>query len=152
MSPVFQADWLERGMCVINVSAYEVPVDAYECFDVAIRQGVAGVLPVAQSDDIRTDIGGSPVAYVAGTSLQRRILPPKNPHGPAWHRDLPLFADLASGGAQGRSNDQQITFYANTGNQGLQFAAVGGLMYRNAVARGVGRQLPTDWFVQEIRD
>ncbi len=152
MSPVFQTDWLEPGMCVINVSAYEVPADAYGCFDVAIRQGVAGAVPVAQSEDIRTDIGGSPVAYIAGTSLQRRILPPKNPHGPAWHRDLPLFADLASGDVQGRSNDQQITFYANTGNQGLQFAAVGGLMYRNAVARGVGRKLPTDWFVQDIRD
>ena len=152
MAPVFQTDWLEPGMCVINVSAYEVPADAYKRFDIAIRQGIAGIVPVVQSDDIRTDIGGSPVAYVAGTSAQRRILPPKNPHGPAWHRELPLFADLARGNVLGRTNDQQITFYANTGNQGLQFAAVGGLMYRNAVSRAVGRMLPTDWFVQDIRD
>jgi alanine dehydrogenase len=152
MTPVFQTEWLEPGMCVINVSAYEVPADAYERFDVAIRQGIAGVTPIAQSDDIRTDIGGSPVAYIAGTSEQRRILPPKNPHGPAWHRELPLFADLARRNVPGRTNDHEITFYANTGNQGLQFAAVGGLMYRNALARRAGRTLPTDWFVQDIRD
>jgi ornithine cyclodeaminase/alanine dehydrogenase-like protein (mu-crystallin family) len=152
MTPVFETEWLEPGMCVINVSAYEVPANAYERFDIAIRQGVAGATPIASSDDIRTDIGGSPIAYVAGTREQRRILPPKNPHGPAWHRDLPLFADLANGQVPGRSSDQQIAFYANTGNQGLQFAAVGGLMYRNALARGAGRTLPTDWFVQDIRD
>jgi ornithine cyclodeaminase/alanine dehydrogenase-like protein (mu-crystallin family) len=63
-----------------------------------------------------------------------------------------LFADLARRNVPGRTNDHEITFYANTGNQGLQFAAVGGLMYRNALARGAGRTLPTDWFVQDIRD
>ena len=38
------------------------------------------------------------------------------------------------------------------GNQGLQFAAVGGLVYRKAKQRSVGRGLPTEWFVQDIRD
>lgn len=38
------------------------------------------------------------------------------------------------------------------GNQGLQFAAVGGLVYRLAAARGLGNTVPTEWFVQNIRD
>jgi alanine dehydrogenase len=152
MVPVFDAAWLEPGMCVINVSAYEIPIDAYDRFDVVIRQGVAGVAPVAESDDIRTDIGGSPVSYIAGSAEQRRILPTKNPHKPAWRRDFPLFAELAAGKTLGRTSDEQISFYANTGNQGLQFAAVGSIMYRNAVARGLGRILPTEWFLQDIRD
>jgi alanine dehydrogenase len=152
MTPVFETPWLEPGMCVINVSAYEVPITAYDRFDISIRQGVAGGLPARNSDDVSTDIGGSPVAYVAGSAEQRRVLPPKNPHGPAWHRDFPIFADLALGRAKGRTSAEQITFYANTGNQGLQFAAVGSVMYRNAIARGVGRRLPTEWFLQDIRD
>jgi alanine dehydrogenase len=152
MTPVFESSWLEPGMCVINVSAYEVPADAYDKFDVSIRQGVAGGLPLGSSEDVRTDVGGSPVAYVAGTAEQRMILPPKNPHGPAWHRDFPLFADLALGRTKGMTSGDQITFYANTGNQGLQFAAVGSVMYRNALARGVGRKLPTEWFLQDVRD
>jgi len=152
MAPVFESKWLEPGMCVINVSAYEVPAACYELFDVAIRQGIAGSMPVAETDDLRTDIGGSPVSYVAGTAEQRRILPPKNPNSPAWGRDFPLFSDLALKRTKGRTSDDQITFYANTGNQGLQFAAVGGVIYRNAIAKGVGRDLPTEWFVQDIRD
>jgi alanine dehydrogenase len=152
MIPVFDSSWLEPGMCVINVSAYEIPAEAYDRFDVAIRQGVAGGLPVSDTGDIRTDIGGSPVAYVAGTAEERKTLPPKNPNGPAWHRNFALFADLALDRVQGRTTHEQITFYANTGNQGLQFAAVGSVMYRNAVARGVGRSLPTEWFLQDIRD
>jgi alanine dehydrogenase len=152
MTPVFESEWLEPGMCVINVSAYEVPVACYELFDVAIRQGIAGGMPVAETSDLRTDVGGSPVSYVAGTAEQRRILPPKNPNSPAWGRDFPLFSDLALKRTKGRTSDDQITFYANTGNQGLQFAAVGGVIYRNAIAKGVGRDLPTEWFVQDIRD
>jgi ornithine cyclodeaminase/alanine dehydrogenase-like protein (mu-crystallin family) len=152
MTPVFQAAWLEPGMCVINESAYEVPADAYTRFNVAIRQGVAGGMPITESDDLRTDIGGSPVSYVAGTSEQRQILPPKNPNGAPWHRNLPLFAELALGKVQGRTQDDQVTFYANTGNQGLQFAAVGGIMYRNAIAKGIGKSIPTEWFLQDTRN
>ena len=152
ITPVFEREWLEAGMCVINVSAYEVPNDAYERFDVVVRQGVAGIAPIAESDDLRTDIGGSPVSYVAGTAEERRILPAKNPHTPAWHRNFPLFADVALGRATGRTSETQITFYANTGNQGLQFAAVGSIIYRNAVARGLGREIPTEWFLQDVRD
>ena len=152
MTPVFDAAWLEPGMCVINVSAYEVPPDAYGRFDVVIRQGVAGAAPFAESDDVRTDIGGSPISYIAGSAEERRILPPQNPHRPAWHQPYPLFADLAFGKVRGRTRAEQITFYANAGNQGLQFAAVGSVIYRNAVARGVGRPIPTEWFLQDIRD
>jgi alanine dehydrogenase len=152
MVPVFDADWLEPGMCVINVGAYEVPADAYAKFDVVIRQGTAGATPVVATDDIRIDIGHSPVAYVAGTTEERRILPPKNPNRPAWHQDYPFFADLARGRVSGRTSAEQITFYHNSGNQGLQFAAVGGRIYRNVLAAKLGLPLPVEWFVQDIRN
>jgi hypothetical protein len=107
--------------------------------------------PIPDSNEISTDIGHSPVSYVAGTPQERSILPPKNPNRPAWHGNYPLFADVALGKVSGRTNDEQIAFYANTGNQGLQFAALGGIIYRNAVAKKVGRTLPTEWFLQDIR-
>ncbi len=52
----------------------------------------------------------------------------------------------------GRESDDQITFYHNMGNQGLQFSSTGGLVYRKAKAAGRGRQIPTEWFLQDIRD
>jgi alanine dehydrogenase len=38
------------------------------------------------------------------------------------------------------------------GNQGLQFSSVGGLVYEKALEAKVGRVLPTEWFLQDIRD
>ena len=43
--------------------------------------------------------------------------------------DKPDFADLITGKAKGRTNRDQITFYRNVGNQGLQFSSVGGWVY-----------------------
>jgi hypothetical protein len=49
-------------------------------------------------------------------------------------------------------NRDQITFYRNVGNQGLQFSAVGGWVYAQAVKQKRGREIPTAWFLQDIRD
>jgi hypothetical protein len=78
-------------------------------------------------------------------------LPDKAP-GSGFGGDYPDYCDLLFGRAKGRTSDEQISFYHNMGNQGLQFAAVGGLVYRLASEKGVGNELPTDWFVQDIRD
>lgn len=37
-------------------------------------------------------------------------------------------------------------------SQGTTFAYVGGLVYHKALERGLGRQVPTDWFLQNIRN
>ncbi len=66
--------------------------------------------------------------------------------------DKPDFADLISGKAQGRTSSEQITFYRNVGNQGLQFSAVGGVVYEKIKEMGLGQDIPTDWFLQDIRD
>jgi alanine dehydrogenase len=59
---------------------------------------------------------------------------------------------MVTGRAAGRTSPDQITFYRNLGNQGLQFASVGGLLYDKAMAAGTARALPTEWFLQDIRD
>ena len=49
--------------------------------------------------------------------------------------DKPDFADLVTGKCKGRTSRDQITFYRNVGNQGLQFSSVGGCVYQQAVKR-----------------
>ena len=66
--------------------------------------------------------------------------------------DKPDFADLVSGKCHGRTSRDQVTFYRNVGNQGLQFSSVGGFVYAQARKLGKGREIPTDWFLQDIRD
>jgi alanine dehydrogenase len=63
-----------------------------------------------------------------------------------------MFADIVSGKTPGRTGDDQIT-YSERGNiQGAQFFAVAGVAYEAAKARGLGHELPTEWFLQDIRD
>ena len=152
MTPPFEAAWLEPGMHVANLNPAEVSEDAYRRFDVVIRQGVAGGQPAIASDRQRTEIGLSPMAYIAGSEAEMRRLPQLRPELKGFGGDFPHFADLALGTVPGRVNDDQITFYHNIGNQGLQFSSVGGAVYREAKARGLGREFPTAWLVQDIRD
>ena len=93
------------------------------------------------------------MAFIAGSAEERKRLPRKNPFPSVWHdASIPFFADLAMGRVEGRTRDDQITFYHNIGNQGLQFAAVGSVIYRNAKARGLGHEVPTELFLQDIRN
>ena len=51
-----------------------------------------------------------------------------------------------------RNSESDITFSERGNAQGAQFHAVAGLIYENALANGVGREIPTEWLVQDIRD
>ncbi len=55
-------------------------------------------------------------------------------------------------GKKGRLSGGDIT-YSERGNlQGAPFHAVAGRVYELARERGIGRDLPTEWFLQDIRD
>lgn len=151
MTPTFEPDWVEPGMHVAMLGPCEVSPEAEARFDVKIRQGIGG-LRMPESERIRREVGMSPVAWIAGTQEEMKRLPLKTP-GNGFGGEYPDFCDLVFGRANGRTSPEQITFYHNMGNQGLQFAAVGGLVYRKVAGRGTeGRSMPTEWFVQDIRD
>ena len=150
MDPTFSAEWLEPGMHVTMLGPRELSQDVLDRCDVKIRQGSGGA-KMAESDRVKAEVGHSPTAYVAGTAEEMKRLPPKTEEG-GFGGDYPDYCALVTGKASGRTSDDQITFYHNLGNQGLQFSAVGGLVYRKAKAAGLGREIPTEWFVQDIRN
>jgi alanine dehydrogenase len=162
MKPVYDAEWLEPGQHVTNLGRREMPDAAMSKFDVVVRQGTAG-LQMKESERFQAERGLSPAAFIGGTPEEMKRIPEKNPQ-PGFGGDSPEFmdrgkggdkpdfADLVTGKCKGRTSRDQITFYRNVGNQGLQFSAVGGWVYTEAVRRGLGREIPTDWFLQDIRD
>ena len=162
MQPVYDADWIEKGMHVTNLGRREMPDKAMEKFDLVIRQGTAG-LQMRESERFQAERGLSPAAYLGGTLEEMKRIPAKNPQ-PGFGGDSPEFmdrgkggdkpdfADLVSGKCHGRTGRDQVTFYRNVGNQGLQFSSVGGFVYAQARKLGKGREIPTDWFLQDIRD
>jgi alanine dehydrogenase len=162
MQPVYDADWIEKGMHVTNLGRREMPDEAIARFDVVLRQGTAG-LQMRQTERFQAERGLSPAAFIGGTVEEMQRIPEKNPQ-PGFGGDSPEFtdrgqggnkpdfADLVSGRCKGRTSRDQITFYRNVGNQGLQFSSVGGFVYAQAVRARKGREIPTEWFLQDIRD
>ena len=162
MKPVYDADWLRPGQHVTNLGRREMPDTAMNKFDVVVRQGTAG-LQMKQTERFQAERGLSPAAYIGGSVEQMKRIPEKNPQpgfggdNPEFMDrgkggDKPDFADLVTGKCKGRTHRDQITFYRNVGNQGLQFSSVGGLVYEEARRLKKGREIPTEWFLQDIRD
>ena len=65
-------------------------------------------------------------------------------------KSLPTLPDLLCGRIKGRENDDQITGFVNNIGLGAQFAAVGAKVYEAAKAKGIGREVPLDWFTQDV--
>ncbi|NWG72918.1 MAG: ornithine cyclodeaminase family protein, partial [Parvularculaceae bacterium] len=124
MSPTFDAQWLEPGMHVAMLGPRELSREALNRIDVKFRQGTGGI-SMPESERVQSEIGMSPIAYIAGSDDERKRLPPKTVVG-GFGGDFPDYCDLVFGNVPGRVRDDQITFYHNMGNQGLQFSAVGG--------------------------
>lgn len=62
----------------------------------------------------------------------------------------PELRDLVTGKAQGRADAQESTCFLNNIGIGLQFAAVGAAVYNEAIAKKVGHEIPTDWFLETV--
>jgi len=62
----------------------------------------------------------------------------------------PELKDLVTGKAQGRANAQESTCFLNNIGIGLQFAAVGAAVFHEAKGKGIGREIPTDWFLETV--
>jgi alanine dehydrogenase len=68
---------------------------------------------------------------------------------PFW-LTAPELKDLITGRVQGRVRAEESTCFLNNIGIGLQFAAVGAAVFYEAKKRGVGRELPTDWFLESV--
>lgn len=147
--PVVKGEWLEEGMHVMAIGGR--PDDAArQRFDVTLRLGTAPA-PVG-----RPELGTSDeyLGYAARPDAEfwkHRRLGKRAPVITGTGTDV-MFADIVSGKSPGRSNNRQIT-YSERGNiQGAQFFAVAAVAYEEAKRRGLGHELPTEWFLQDIRD
>jgi hypothetical protein len=99
----------------------------------------------------RKGVGHSHGAFVGGSPEEQRRLPKSSPKRVAQSSG-PLYADVISGKVPGRTRSDQITQYRPVGNWGLQFSSVGAVVYRHAKEQGLGRKLPTEWFLQDIKN
>jgi alanine dehydrogenase len=147
-TPVLDGRLLEPGTHVVNIGGGGVPDAAtLDRVDVYLRFGNAPS-PVGRADLCIDDEYLTWAADRAGPAAKPR----KKGHGVSMPGKVVYLAEIASGARPGRTSDSQIT-YSERGNlQGAQFYAVAGRVYELAKAAGLGREIPTEWFLQDIRD
>jgi len=68
---------------------------------------------------------------------------------PFWINS-PELKDVIGGQAPGRTSDREVTCFINNIGLGIQFAAVGNAVYLAAKEKGIGREIPTDWFLETV--
>jgi ornithine cyclodeaminase/alanine dehydrogenase-like protein (mu-crystallin family) len=149
--PVLNGEWLEKGTHVVNVGGGQPDPATLGRVEVYLRFGSApapwGLPELALSDEYVT-YAAKP-AYNSDFQLKRA--------GKRGHREvipdrMITFKDIISGSNRGRTSRDQIT-YSERGNlQGAQFYAVAGVAYEKAREQKLGHEVPTEWFLQDIRD
>ena len=84
----------------------------------------------------------------------------RQPQGDLWEaveagilkwEDIPDLCELVAGRRGGRANADDITVFKNNVGLGLQFAAIAPRIYELARAAGIGRELPSEWFLQDMK-
>jgi alanine dehydrogenase len=131
--PVVKVQWLEPGMHYNSIREFETDIGALEkCDVVAIHTQFGGIYHY-QPPGIIEDMPGV-----------RREKPRD------WSR-YPEICDIIAGKVIGRENDQQITFFLNNVGTGVQFAAMGYCAFKAAKEQGLGHEIPSEWFLQDIK-
>jgi len=64
--------------------------------------------------------------------------------------DFPTLPELVNGQHPGRTEEDAISCFCNNVGLGLQFAAVGSEVLARAREARVGREIPTEWFLEDV--
>jgi alanine dehydrogenase len=97
-------------------------------------------------------ISGTHRAYVAGQAEDLARIPEVQREGGFDKRKLVSFKNLLNGQDPGRRDAEEILAVGGNQIQGIQFASVGGATYQLIKEKGLGRQFPTDWLLQDVRN
>jgi alanine dehydrogenase len=149
IDPVFQTAWLQPGMHVTDVTWDETEPGFANAVDIAIKMGES--TPHLEDPPPGAFYAAHGfLGYVAGQPNEKAIIPRRPPR--AEILIIPSLADMISGRVGGRTSDSQTTWFLNLGVMGVQFAAVCAAVYKEAKKKSIGREIPTEWFTQSIRD
>ncbi|MDP2604015.1 MAG: ornithine cyclodeaminase family protein [Deltaproteobacteria bacterium] len=133
MEPCFDGNWLEPGTHVTAITSPDRTTYRCELDETTFDR--ADILIALSKEQIEYD-------------RQVDIMGPVKRGVKTWEQ-IGELGDLLIGRFPGRSSKDQITLFANNTGMGIQFAAVGARTLALAEAKGLGREVPTEWFVEE---
>ncbi|MBS37236.1 MAG: hypothetical protein CMO26_15085 [Thiotrichales bacterium] len=164
MQPVVQGSWIKPGTHITSVALWEIGDDTRDRIDTVgelVQRSRFRVRGFSDDDfELRMD---NVMSYAAG-DVDERARIPRGEIRDSWYPNAKLVACCDWSTNRPYSRDvQEITMLANmeygiiegeasssSGTQGLQFACTGGQIYERAVELGIGQELPTEMFLQDI--
>ena len=132
--PVFDGRWVEKGMYIASIGGADASNKRRELDDETIRRAD---LYVVHSKEVAKLDQSPDVWEIAQKGIK------------SWDAILEV-QDLLTGRAAGRTRPDQITVFNNNTGAGIQFAAVGAAVLQRARTMGLGREIPTEWFLEDV--
>ena len=139
ISPLFPGDILRPGMHVSCVKPCELDAATYQRADpLIIHWREAKPFQIAIGVD-RQSIPDVAEGWQHPITRKEEAV---------W--DFPTLSELVNGQHPGRTKKDSISCFCNNVGLGLQFAAVGSEVLARAREARVGREIPTDWFLEDV--
>jgi ornithine cyclodeaminase/alanine dehydrogenase-like protein (mu-crystallin family) len=132
--PVFDGHWVERGMYICSIGGADASNKRRELDDETIRRADRYVV---HSKEVARLDQSPDIWELAQRGIKK------------WD-EIVEIQDLITGKVSGRNTADEITIFNNNTGAGLQFAGVGASVLRRAREMGLGRELPTEWFLESV--
>jgi len=134
---IFFKQWFQAGMHVGAIRKPEIDMDAVRTADRVVIH-TRDTKPIME---LSVDLADDPAISERRSTKSTDVDITK----------FPTIAEVICGKAQGRQSEMEITCFINNLGLGYQFAVTGAVVYRKAREQGLGRDLPTDWFTEDVR-
>ena len=131
---VFDGRWVEKGMYVASIGGSDASNKRREIDDETIARAD---LYIVHSKEVARLDQSPDIWEVAQKGIR------------AWD-SIREIHELLSGRVSGRTTANQITVFNNNTGAGTQFAALGSAVLKRARDLGLGREIPTEWFLEDV--
>ena len=139
--PVMKPEWIEKGMHISTIKPGEFSPAVVAKADVraTLMEDCDPVFITSHGLHVPEEPGGELQNLAEEVGWKKLVTLPE------------LLHDMKEGrnDTRGRTADSQVTCFLNPLGLGYQFAAVGSVIYKRAKEKGIGQELPTDWFTQK---
>ncbi len=132
--PVFDGHLLEKGQLLISLGNSDVSASKSEIDEHTFASADLVVINDKES---------------VFSNKQIELLGPIEKGLLSWDR-IKLLGDVVIDPGKGRTSPDQLIYYKNNTGMGIQFAAVGAVVYRKAKEMGLGKELPSEWFGTDL--
>ena len=137
---VVRGDLVKPGMHLTSILSTEFDNEGWLKSDFIVTSGPMGT----KGYDVHTT-GNPGLSSVQGTNYQLKV---EAERFEQYSDKIYMLSDLLLGKARKRTSAEEITHMNKNWGLGIEFASVAKLVYDRAKARGIGKEVPTEWFSQ----